>query len=348
MKAAVYLNPGHIEIREVSTPTAGPGEVVLAIDACTVCGTDVRIYKHGHRNVTPPRITGHEICGTVKEVGPGVEGITVGERVIVYTEVGCGRCEYCIQKRINMCAERKAIGYAFDGGFAEYMKVPAAAVAQGNLIKVPDGVPSAHAAIAEPLACCLNGQRFLDISLGDTVVVFGAGAIGCMHLELAKRQGAAKLILINNSSEERLRLAERFDPDVCITAAKEDPVEAVLKATQGRGADVVIVACSSPKAQEQAIAMAAPHGRISLFGGLPGTEPRISFDSNRVHYKELSVFGAFSAYPHQYLQALNYISSGIIPAEKLLTHEFPLDQTAQAIETAAKGEALKVVVRPGL
>lgn len=346
MKAAVYLGPGHIDIQDVPTPECGPGEVLLAIDACSVCGTDVRIYKHGHRKVTPPRITGHEICATVKEVGAGVTDVQVGDRVVVVTEVGCGHCVYCLQKQPNMCETRRAIGYAFDGGFAEYMKVPAEAVAQGNLLKVPEGLDPAHASLVEPLACCLNGQRFLNIGLGDTVVVFGAGPIGCMHLLLARLQGASKTILINHSSQERLEMAARFNPDVSITASQEDPVAAVLEATGGRGADVVIVACSSPTAQEQAIAMAATRGRVSLFGGLPGTEPRISFDSNRVHYKELAVFGAASAYHHLYQQALDYISQGIIPAEQLITHQFGLEDTAKAIETAARGSALKVVVRP--
>jgi len=343
MKAAVYLGPGKIEIQKMPIPEIEEDEVLLQVKACAICGTDVRIYSFGQKNVKPPHIIGHEVAGVISEVGRRIKGYRKGERVILVTSVGCGRCEMCLQGRPNLCPENRAIGYYYSGGFAEYMKVPAEAVRQGNILPIPDSLSFVEATLAEPLSCCINGQEYLNIGMGDTVVVIGTGPIGCMHAELAKISGATKVI-VADLSEERLNFARRIGADVYVNSQRESLKEKVMKETEGAGADVVITACPSPEAQEEALEIIKTRGRISFFGGLPHEKSKISFDSNIVHYKEVSVFGSFASYAFQYKKALSLLASKRIRAERFITHKFALEKIEEGIKAVKEGKALKAVV----
>jgi len=343
VKAAVYLGPGKIKIKDVPRPKPKEGEVLLKVEACAICGTDVRIYSFGQRNVKPPHIIGHEIAGVIAETGEKVKGYQKGKKVVLVTSVGCGRCDVCLQGRPNLCPRNRAIGYYYSGGFAEYMIVPEEAVKQGNILSMPDNLSFVDASLAEPLSCCINGQEYLNIGIGDTVAVIGAGPIGCMHMELAKISGATKVI-IADLSEERLNFAKAIGADVYINSQKEDIVKRVFEETNGLGADVVIVACPSPEAQESTLKMVKIRGRISFFGGLPHDKSKINFDSNILHYREISVFGSFASYPFQYRKALSLLASGRIRADKFITHKFSLEEVEKGIKTIKEGKALKAVV----
>jgi len=343
LKAAVFYGPGDIRIENKDKPKPAPGEVLIKIKNCAVCGTDVRIYSYGQANVKPPHIIGHEIAGVISEIGEGVESCREGERVTVVTCVGCGVCDFCLDGRVNLCKKLKAIGYYYSGGFAEYMIVPREAVQQGNILPLPEDLPFDEATLAEPLSCCINGQEYLNIDMGDTVVVIGAGPIGCMHVELAKVSGATKIILADISSQ-RLKLAQRIKADIYVNSQEEDLVKRVLEETKGEGADVVITACPSPQAQQQALEMIRSRGRISFFGGLPHDRSKVTLDTNIIHYKEISIYGAFASHHLQYKKAIELLSSGRIEGKKFITHHFPLDQLAEAIQKVKKGEALKAVV----
>jgi len=332
-----------MEVEDVPEPTCGDDEVVLDVEACAICGTDIRIYYHGHKNVTPPFITGHEICGRIAEVGANVKGYQEGERVAVVTPVGCGRCDYCRRGFHNICTDFRAIGYHFSGGFAEKMAIPAEAVRQGNLLPVPDTLSSVEATLVEPLSCVINGQEYLNIAVGDTVVVMGAGPIGCMHAALARLQGAAKVI-ISEPSKERLAMAKKFDFDAYIDPTKEDIVKRIGEITGGLGADAVVVACSVKAAQEQSLKIARKRGRISFFGGLPKDDPVIAFDSNLLHYNELAVFGAFASYSYQYQRAMEILATGRLRGSDYVTHRYPLSRIGEALSTAQKGAGLKVAI----
>jgi len=346
MKAAVYLGPEEVEIREVPKPTCGPNEILIKVGACAICGTDVRIYYNGQKNVVPPAVTGHEIAGTIEEVGGNVEGYEVGTKAVVVTPVGCGRCRFCRSALHNLCVDFKAIGYDFPGGFAEYVLINEKAVRQGNVIPAPDSLEFDEGSLVEPLSCCINGAEYLNISLGDVVVVIGAGPIGCMHAELAKSYGATKVIMID-TVDERCELAKQAtSADVFLNSTKVDPVEAVMDETDGLGADVIITACSAGIAQQQALKMAAKRARISFFAGLPKTKPTIEFDSNLLHYREISVFGAFASHASDYARALALIASRKIDARKLITKRIPLDDIVSGFETSRSGHGLKVVVHP--
>ncbi|MCX6090837.1 MAG: zinc-dependent dehydrogenase [Candidatus Atribacteria bacterium] len=343
MKAAFFLGPGQMEVREIEKPVAGEGEVVLQVAACAICGTDVRIFQYGHPKVKPPHTTGHEIAGEIVEVGKGVEGYRVGERVTVVTTISCGHCHYCRRGLQNLCPEQEYIGYHFPGGFAEYLKIPKAGVQKGNLLVLPEDMDLLEASLIEPLSCAINGQSYLHIGLGETVLVIGSGPIGCMHVELAKNHGAGKIVIADISSD-RLELARRVGADYYINSQKQDLKKEVMAVTDGLGADVIIVAASAGSAQEQALDMVAPQGRISFFGGLPKDKPTITFNSNTVHYKEVGVFGVFASHASQYEEAAQLIYSGRIPAKSLITHVIPLEKIVEGISMVKEGKALKAVV----
>ena len=346
MKAAVYLAPENMVVKEVEEPKCGPGEVKLKVGACAICGTDVRIYFFGQKNVKPPAIVGHEIAGTIVEIGKGVEGLKVGQKACVITPVGCGRCRYCRAGKHNLCVDFRAIGYDFPGGFAQYITLNSIAVTQGNVLPIPDGVPFDEAALVEPLSCAINGQTYLNIGIGDSVVIIGAGPIGCMHLELAKSQGATKTIMVDVAPAKLDLVRSRFEADLFIDSSREDPVKRVMDETGGGGADVVIVACSAHVAQQQAVAMAAKLGRVSFFAGLPKDKPTIEFDSNALHYREISLFGAYASHATEYMSALALVASRKVDARKLISHRVPLEGLAEAIRTVRAGNSLKIVVEP--
>jgi L-iditol 2-dehydrogenase len=213
---------------------------------------------------------------------------------------------------------------------------------------MPSDVPFEEAVFLEPLACCVNAQRFLGIGVGDSVVVIGAGATGCLHAMLARLEPIRQLIVVNASSEGRLEMARRAgtQADVFFSAARENPVETIMAVTYGRGADVVIVAAPSPEAQEQGVRMAARRGRVSLFAGLPTGARPVVFDTNAIHYREISVFGAFSSSLEDFLSARSLLSSRRLKLAPLITHRFPLAEIVTALEAARAGEALKAVTYP--
>jgi L-iditol 2-dehydrogenase len=318
--------------------------LVLRVRACSTCGTDVKIRRYGHHRMVAPRVMGHEIAGEVIAIGSAVAGWGMGDRVQVVAAIPCGQCADCRADRATICPNQLSMGYDFDGGFAEYMVVPAAVLRVGGLHRVPAGVSFAEASVAEPLACVLNGQRLARVGPGDDVVVIGAGPIGCLHVWLARVHGAARVFLTDLRPGRLAAAAAIVAPDA--TLSPTDTVDEVLEQTGGRGADVVIVAAASSQAQAGAIRMAAPRGRVSLFGGLPRDEPTVTLDANVVHYRELSVVGASGSSPADNAAALALIADGSVPVGSLITHRLPLSRALEAFDLVADGAAVKVTVEP--
>lgn len=346
MKVATFYAPGDIRLDDVEEPRVSAGEVKIRVRACSMCGTDVKISRSGHPNMSPPQVMGHEIAGEITDVGEGVEGWAAGDRVQVIAAIPDGTCEECRAGRMTVCPHQLSMGYQFPGGFAEYMIVPREVLAVDGLNRIPDGLGFAEASVAEPLACVLNGQELARVGDGDTVVVIGSGPIGCLHVRLARARGAARVILIDLNSDRLAEAAALVNPDLTIVSSETDPVEAVLGATAGRGADVVITAAASGAAQEQGLRMLARQGRLSLFGGLPKDAPTITVDANLVHYRELSIVGVNGSSPEHNKQALNLIASGAVPVADLITHRLPLDRFLDAIDIVGRGEAIKVTIEP--
>lgn len=342
--AATFYAPGDIRLEEIDRPTAQPGEVLIRVRNCSTCGTDVKISRSGHPNMTPPQVMGHEIAGEIAEVGADVVGWSVGDRVQVIAAIPDGTCEDCLAGRPTICPNQLSMGYQFPGGFAEYMIVPREVLAVNGLNLIPDGLGFAEASLAEPLACVLNGQELARVGEGDTVVVVGSGPIGCLHVRLARARGVARIILIDINAERLAQAAALVRPDVTIVSSESDPVAAVLEATAGRGADVVITAAASGAAQEQGLRMLARRGRLSLFGGLAKDAPTITVDANLVHYRELTIVGVNGSSPSHNRTALELIASGAVPVADLITHRLPLDRVLDAIDIVARGDAIKVTI----
>ena len=220
-------------------------------------------------------------------------------------------------------------------------------LAVDGLNRIPDGVGFDEASAAEPFACAINAQEQLGIEAGDTVVVFGAGPIGCIHVRIARGVHKAGMVVLVDVNAERLKMsADAVHPEHVIDASTVDVVDEVRRLTGGRGADVVITATAANVTQEQAIAMAARNGRISFFGGLPKTNPTITCDSNLVHYRQLHIHGANGSAPEHNKRALSYIASGLVPVKDLITVHLPLERALEAFDIVAKGEAIKVTVEP--
>ncbi|MFI5486115.1 zinc-dependent dehydrogenase [Micromonospora echinaurantiaca] len=346
MKVVRFHAPGDVRLEDVPEPEPGPGDVKIRVRNCSTCGTDVKISRFGHHHIVPPRVMGHEIAGEVVEVGAGVDSWAPGDRVQVIAAIPCGRCGECRRGRRTVCPNQESMGYHYDGGFAEYLVVPAKVLAVGGLHRIPDGLGYAEASVAEPLACALNGQHLARVGAGDDVVVIGSGPIGCLHVRLARARGAARVVLVELNRDRLDRAVALVAPDAAVCAADVDPVDAVLKFTDGRGADVVVTAAASGAAQEQAVQMAARQGRISLFGGLPKDQPMINLDANLVHYRELTLVGANGSSPDHNAEALRLIASGAVPVGDLITHRLPLDGALDAFDLVAAGEAIKVTIEP--
>ncbi len=345
MKAALLAALEQLEVLEVETPRASPGEVVVQVKACGVCGSDLRTLRYGHAHVTFPAILGHEFGGVIVEAGDGVQGLHLGDHVVSSPAVPCGYCPECIAGRYNRCDNLLSIGGDLPGGFAQYVRLPAQTVLRGGVLPMPSDVSFEAATLVEPLSCVLNGQDLVNVGVGDTVVVIGLGTIGCMHLVTARLRGARRIIGVE-IEQSRLEVAQRFHADLCIHAQEQDPVDAVLRTTGGRGAEVVIVACPSHEAQRQALAMAAKGGRVSLFGGLSKDNPTVSLNTNLIHYREICVVGAFGAPFSMLRKAVELVASGAIPVELFITGRFALEDIQEAFETAAKTHSLRVIVLP--
>ena len=347
MLAAVYYGPHDLRIKELPIPEIGHGEVLLRVISTGICGTDLRIYHGFHRKYPPGtvRIPGHEVVGEVVKVGGQVDEINAGEMVFLAPNLGCGHCRQCTSGRNNLCADYEAPGITFDGSFAEYLLIPEAAIRQGNLIPIDKNVDPAAAAMIEPFACVLRGQDALWIQPGESVLVVGAGPIGIMHILLARLRGAGK-VFVSEVNPQRLMQAQDFDVDRAINPKEENLPAIIAEETMGRGVDVVIVAAPAPRAQEQAVELAAIGGRINFFGGLPKDTPMITLDSNLVHYKELIVTGTTACSTDDCRRAAEIVNTGRIDLSELIGARFPLKEAVAAFQVMEKGEALKVILEP--
>lgn len=345
MLAAVYYGPNDLRIEERPVPDAGPKEALIKVINTGICGTDLRIFHGAHRKYPPGtiRIPGHEVVGELVEVGSEIDWLEPGSRVFVAPNMGCGRCRQCITGNNNRCANYDAIGITVDGSFAEYMRVPAAAVSQGNLIPVSDAIDPAAAALIEPLACVLRGQEVLNIRPGEYILIIGAGPIGVMHALLARIHGAVRVV-VSELIQERAVQVKELGVDRVVNPTQENLHEIVAEETHGEGADVVIVAAPAHQAQEAALELAGIGGRINFFGGLPKERPKINFNSNLLHYKELVVTGTTACSTSDCRRAAMIVESGRIDLSPLVSARFPLPEAIQAFQTAEDRKSLKVVL----
>lgn len=342
MRAAVLHEPNRITVEDVPDPAAGAGELVVRVRAAAICGTDMRIFRgRKTKGVRYPSVIGHEFAGEIVEVGAGVTGFKPGDAVGVDPVFPCGRCAYCLSGRENVCANRQALGYEFDGAFAEYIRIPKIGLDRGNVFALPPGTDFGRAALAEPTACVMNGQDNMGIHLNDTVVILGAGPIGVLHLMVAQLSGARKVI-VSEPNPKRRSEAAALGAQV-IDPRATDLVQAVREETEGLGADAVIVAIGVPAVAEQALTLGRKGARINLFAGF-SVGDRPPMDVNLIHYNELIVTGASALTRRHYKKALGMISEGRLDVSHLITHHFALEDFPRAMETAESGAGLKIEI----
>ena len=345
MRAAVIHARGDLRLQELPVPDVPAGSLRVRVKACAICGTDLRIYRKGDYRAQYPVVAGHEIAGIVEAVASGVHGVREGDRVCVAPGHGCGECRMCRLGYPNVCLTPfPSLGYRVNGGFEELFAVPENIFRLGFVNPIPDGLSFEQASLSEIIACCINAQRNVAVREGDTVLVLGSGPAGIIHTQLARLAGAAKVIL-SQRSRTRLELAtSRFFVDRAVASSEEDLEQVVRAETGGEGADVVFVCAPSAEAQEMALRLAAPRGRVNLFGGLPKGESTIRVDANVVHYKELFVSGASSSLPEGNWEALRLLSKRAIDPDKLITHVFEFERIVAAFDVAESKSGIKVVV----
>ncbi|HRW50685.1 MAG: alcohol dehydrogenase catalytic domain-containing protein [Caldilinea sp.] len=346
MKAAVQTGVRQFAVREVADPALPEDGLILRVTACGVCGSDLRRWREGLPPGVEGIIPGHEIAGRVVAVGARVSHIAVGDRLALAPDIHCGHCWYCQREMFNLCDHMRMLGITpgYPGGFAEKLAISGEVLSNGVVHPVPDELPDELAALAEPCASVLASHLKTDTSFSDTVVVIGAGPIGCLLVATAKARGARAFIVVR--SDRRRELVARFAPDAIIDSSREEMVARVRELTHGLGADIAICANPDASTQEAAVRMVRKGGKVVLFGGLPKASPMTTLDSNRIHYGEIEVVGAFSYHPTAHAMALDLFARGAIPVEKLITHRFALDAIDAAFATADSGEGLKVLVTP--
>ena len=347
MLAAVYHGPNDLRVENAPVPVIGKGEILVKVISASICGTDLRILHGTHRKFPPGtvRIPGHEVVGTIAEIGSEVENYSIGQRVFCAPNTGCGHCWQCIHGNNNLCANYDAIGVTSDGAFAEFVRIPANSVRQGNVIPISESLDPAVAALMEPFACVLRGQNALHMNPGEVVLVMGAGPIGVMHIKLARARGAGRII-VSEPLPERLVQARRMGADRVVDPTAGDLKAVLSEESMGRGADVIIVAAPVAAAQADALDLAAISGRINYFGGLPKDRPTINFNSNLVHYKELVVTGTTACSTADCWQAAQIVNSGLVDLADIVSRRFPLAEAVSAFAAAEDGKSLKIVLEP--
>jgi len=341
MLAGVLISPGHLEMQEVERPEAGPGEVVLKVEAALTCGTDLKAFRRGHPKMPMPTLFGHEFSGTVEEVGSDVDRFNVGDQVMSVHSAPCNNCFFCLREQQNLC--ESIMDTKVLGAYAEYIKLPRHVVEQNAFIK-PVGLSFTEAAMLEPLACVIYGLEKFSVGGDDTVVVIGAGPIGLLQVAALKGYGAKKTIL---AGRHRIRLAVglTLGADTVIDVDKSDLLKEVLAETGSRGADLVIESTGRPDVWESTLSLVRKGGDILLFGGCPDGS-RACFDTTKLHYDEITLKGAFHFTPSAVKKAYEMLTSGQINVKPLITAELPLKELPRAFELLTAGEGIKYAIIP--
>lgn len=338
MKALVFHGPGDIRLENCKVPVIGPKEILVRVKAAGVCGTDIRIFK-GTKKIEAPRIIGHEFAGDIVAVGDRVKGFDSGERVTVYPTIVCRECYACKEGRTNICVNRITLGYELDGGFAEYVLIPANAVANGNVSKLPEGVSYEEGAASEPLTAAYNGIKRANVRPGNSVLIAGAGPIGLLHTQLAKIYGAG-LIVVSEPQPEKRALAKSFGADAVVDPLNEDPHKRIKELTGGVGMDIVIADVGIPKVIEESLEYVRKGGTYVIFAGCP-VGSKMTIDPNLIHYKELVVTGSSAAKPDDQREMLEMIAAGRINLKTVISNVFPVKRWKEAFEMKSNYEGLK-------
>jgi 2-desacetyl-2-hydroxyethyl bacteriochlorophyllide A dehydrogenase len=340
MQAAVLVAPHRFEVREVPPPAVGPADVLIRVERCGICGTDMHMFNGHYAADQLPIIPGHEFSGTIAGLGSDVSHLDIGTRVVADINVGCGTCFYCRRNEILNCAEVRQIGISRDGGFAEYVAVPARLA-----IPAADDAEFDLLALVEPVACVVRAARKADVRFGQSVVIIGAGPIGNLHIQMMRLVGAAPIIVIE-TSPQRAGMARAAGADAVVT----DPARAkqtVLAMTGGRGADVVIESVGLPKLYQQALSLIRPGGHVAAFG-IAGAEDTLPLPLLETVLREYSIKGSVAGMGEDMHDALTLLTHGRFKLDAFRAAAYPLADIQQAFEDLPKRpDALKIQIAIG-
>lgn len=347
MRAAFMDGINVLRVRVSEIPKTPPDGILVRVDSCGICGSDLRILSNGYRRVPLPQIMGHEIAGTVERVGKAQQGTyTAGDRVALAADIPCGACYWCKTGLSNHCPHNIGFGHEIPGGFAEYVAISKRIIDYGPIARTPKTKRRQDEfALCEPLACCINGLEVCDMKPGKNVLIFGAGAIGCMLAKLARSMGAPKVVLCD-IDETRLKLSEVAGADRYIPFEPEALAAAKEELTESLGFEVVFIACASRDAQEQGLQYVKNGGYLNFFGGLPEGSKPILLNSNDIHYHEIRVSGAHGSTPRTHRMAVEMVEKGKVRVDDLITATYSLEDINKAFEHARDRRALKIMVRP--
>lgn len=339
--------PGELRVERVPVPKLEPGDALVKVAAAGICTTDRKIAAKGHFKlpVGTVRTLGHEVAGEIVAIGSEVRGLEVGMKVALAPNLGCGRCRECAQGKGHLCADYDAFGITLDGGMAEYLRLPARAIAAGNVLPLPEGFSLTHAALLEPLSCCYNALSACALQAGESLLVIGAGAMGLMNVAMGKAFGASP-ILASDPHRVRRERALSLGADVALEPDPDMLTTQSMKRTEGRGVDVIVVAAASTEAVQVALAVLARKGRLNLFAGFPSGEAQLSVDANALHYRQLLLTGTSGSSLEHFRRTLALAAAGRFNTDALITGYYPLSAAEEAFKAAASREHARVVLEP--
>jgi L-iditol 2-dehydrogenase len=335
MKAAVFFSKDDVHIEDIPKPTIGPGELLLKVAAVGLCGSD--IDKITNEAVPPGTVLGHEVVGTIADLGEGVENFRIGERVVIAHHAACEECHYCERGSFSKCSLFRSTNL-HPGGFAEFVRVPEPNVRLAAFV-IPDDISYERIIFTEPLACCVRAIERARLQPGDIVLIVGMGTIGLLFTQLAKLQGAK--ILGSDPLADRLEFAKGFGADVVINPSLDPLVDIVREATEGRGVDTIISTVASQPVLDQALSLVRDGGMIHFFAGKRGGL-RVTVDINELYEREVGIMTSYSSSPRALREAFRLIVEGDVRTEELISHRLPLSEVLEGVRMMVRHEARKV------
>lgn len=341
MRAALWYGPEQMKVEEIPVPQIGPGEVLVKVGTALTCGTDFKLFRQGHALLVKdiPSPFGHELAGTVAQVGAGVKNFKEGDRVVTANSAPCGHCFYCQLEKPNLCDNLEFL----NGAYAEYIRIPARIV-QKNLYKISDELSFRDAALSEPLSCVLHGLDHLPLRPNSSLCIIGAGTCGLLFAQLGKLYGVR--VISVGRGEEKLRLAKKFGAEHIFSALEEGYEEAIRAVTpEGRGPDIVIDAAGRPATWELATRLVRKGGHVCFYGGCAkGTQ--VSLDTHRLHYDEITCAGVFHHTPKHFEKALGLIEAGKIDVDSLIVGQKSLSELGSIFQKGQSTNPLKIAIIP--